>query len=233
MEQDQAVAVSFIVRAYNAEATIRRALESALTQDFSSAYEIVVIDDGCTDRTVDIVRTFDDDRIQLIQQEHAGIVEGGNAGFLAARGGIIMFLDADDEALPQTLSLARDSLSDPGIDFAYGDYVEEYRGERRRVHASDPFKVPAGAMCWRRESVIAEGGFTSGTIFPEYELLLSTWSRWESVHIGEPLFVYHRGDSSLTGSRNAVRSAIKTLQERFPERSAEIELIRSYDPLAA
>ncbi|MBI2610908.1 glycosyltransferase family 2 protein [Candidatus Kaiserbacteria bacterium] len=223
------VKASIIIRAYNAEATITRALKSALAQDFSGPYEVIIVDDGSTDNTTSIVERLSDARVRLVRQkENSGIIAAGNTGLNVARGQCIIFLDADDELLPHALSCARRVLSDRALDYAYADYFEEQGGMRVLVRPSDPFKAPIGGFLWRRERLLREGGFRGKTIFPEYEVLLQTWGRWKGVHLPEPLFVYHRRQESLTGDAKRVKNALDTLHAMYPKRAGEIARIRPY-----
>src|SRR3989344_3483020 len=132
MEQDTNTAASFIIRAYNSEATLRRTIESALIQDFSEPYEIIVVDDGSTDGTVAVVKSFlKDKRMRLLKQENRGAVGAAKTGASASCGKIVMLLDADDEIMPKTLQLAARALDGETNDYAYGNYIEEYRGVRK------------------------------------------------------------------------------------------------------
>jgi glycosyltransferase involved in cell wall biosynthesis len=102
MQTDPRVAV--IVPAYQAEATLGRAMESVLAQTFS-AWEMVVVDDGSTDATADVAHSYDDPRIRLLQQSNTGQPGARNAGIAAARAPLVAFLDADDAWLPDKLTL--------------------------------------------------------------------------------------------------------------------------------
>jgi glycosyltransferase involved in cell wall biosynthesis len=96
--------VSVVVPAYNAAATIRRALDSALAQTYA-AFEIIVIDDGSRDETAEIVSSYDSPLLRLIRlASNCGESGAMNAGIEAARGEFIAFLDADDEWLPEKLT---------------------------------------------------------------------------------------------------------------------------------
>lgn len=100
--------ISAIIPAFNAERTIARALHSVLAQT-RPADEILVIDDGSTDKTTDAVRAFGD-RVRLITQANAGVSVARNTGIQSASGDWIAFLDADDEWLPEKLALQTEHL---------------------------------------------------------------------------------------------------------------------------
>jgi glycosyltransferase involved in cell wall biosynthesis len=101
--------VSVIIPAYNAGECIGRAIESVLGQSYPE-YEIVVVDDGSTDNTAEIVRQYGD-KVRYIYQKNAGVAVARNAGIAVARGDWIAFLDADDEWLPNKLKAQMDLLA--------------------------------------------------------------------------------------------------------------------------
>jgi len=86
--------VTVIVPAYNCAATVAETLESALAQDHR-AQEVLVVNDGSTDNTLEVLRGFGD-RIRVIDQKNAGPPAARNAGLAGARGDYVAFLDADD-----------------------------------------------------------------------------------------------------------------------------------------
>jgi glycosyltransferase involved in cell wall biosynthesis len=94
--------ISVIIPAYNAAAYIERALQSILNQT-RAADEILVINDGSTDNTADILRRYES-RIRIIEQANAGVSAARNTGIRSANGDWIAFLDADDEWLPEKLA---------------------------------------------------------------------------------------------------------------------------------
>src|SRR5271155_722079 len=88
--------VTVLVDTYNHERFIEQAIASVLGQDFpSEEMEILVVDDGSTDRTPEIVRRFEP-RVRLIRKTNGGQASAFNAGIPEARGEIVAFLDGDD-----------------------------------------------------------------------------------------------------------------------------------------
>ena len=96
--------VSVIVPVYNVEAYLPKCLESLETQTLSDI-EIICIDDASTDASAQVVRNFQqkDPRIQLLQQEHAGVSAARNLGIAHAQGTYISFVDSDDWMSPEAL----------------------------------------------------------------------------------------------------------------------------------
>ena len=96
--------VTVLIPAYNAEATITRAVDSALAQTYMN-FEVVVVDDGSRDATADIVARYSDARIRLLRlPRNLGESGAMNEGIANARGELVAFLDADDEWLPEKLA---------------------------------------------------------------------------------------------------------------------------------
>jgi glycosyltransferase involved in cell wall biosynthesis len=93
--------VTLVVAVYNGEAYLREALESAVAQDFEP-YEVVVVDDGSTDGTAAIARSFP---VRYLYQENQGPSAARNAGLAEARGELIAFLDGDDVIPPTKLAV--------------------------------------------------------------------------------------------------------------------------------
>jgi len=222
--------ISIIIRAYNAEATLPRAIESALQQDFQrDQYEVIVIDDGSTDATASVAQSIHDSRINIVRQNNRGITEAANAGIAAARADVVLFLDADDELMPGSIFALCATLDETSADYAYGEYFEEYKGTRKLVQPDTPFEAPIGAFAWRRKKLVSEEGFGRDTIFPEYDILLRTWGRWKGARVSVPIFVYKRSATSLTGDASRIRDSIRLLTDNYPERFVEISRIRSYE----
>lgn len=95
------MAISVVIPAFNAGRFIRRTIDSVLAQTYSD-YEIIVVDDGSTDNTGEVVKSYGS-KVRYIYQENAGDGPARNTGIAAANGEWIAFLDHDDEWLAQRL----------------------------------------------------------------------------------------------------------------------------------
>jgi glycosyltransferase involved in cell wall biosynthesis len=128
--------VSVIVPVYNGEAFLREAIQSIRGQDWGTA-EIIVVDDGSTDRTAEIVTGLGD-TVRYVQQTNLGAAAARNRGIRMATGSVIAFLDADDLWLEHTLSLQLKMLrADPSLQMVRG------HTQRIRRAAGRPDK-----SCW-------------------------------------------------------------------------------------
>lgn len=94
--------VSVVIPLYNKEPHISHTLNSVLNQT-SQEFEIIIIDDGSTDKSAEVVNSFTDPRIRLIKQKNAGVSAARNRGIEEAKADLIAFLDADDEWAPNFL----------------------------------------------------------------------------------------------------------------------------------
>jgi hypothetical protein len=128
------LAVSTIIPTYNRERLVQRAIRSALAA-MSPGDEVIVIDDGSTDDTVQVVERFGPP-VRLLRRPHAGAGPTRNAGVEAARGPLIAFLDSDDEWHPDKIDLQRAlfearpdllfTFSTFGVYLADGSSVHDY-----------------------------------------------------------------------------------------------------------
>lgn len=111
--------VSVVIPMFNVEKYIEQAVQSVLKQTFKN-FEIVCVDDGCTDNTISILERLSDPRIRLIRQKNRGLSGARNTGIFAANGIYIALLDADDYWAPDKLSLHVKHLnSRPNVDISY------------------------------------------------------------------------------------------------------------------
>lgn len=94
--------ISIIIPLYNKEQSIASTLQTVLKQTYQD-FEIVIVNDGSTDRSVEEVKKITDPRIRLIHQTNAGVSAARNRGIEEAKGEYIAFLDADDEWKPDYL----------------------------------------------------------------------------------------------------------------------------------
>lgn len=131
--------VSIIISSFDYAHFLPRVLDSALGQSYGNT-EIIVVDDGSTDNTKEVLSSYLD-RITYHRQSNAGQCAGNNAGIDLAHGQWCYFIDADDEMLPDTLEcLFAQHQRDPQADFIFGGYisVRESGEERARLAAAVP-----------------------------------------------------------------------------------------------
>ncbi len=96
------VQISIVIPLYNKENTIRETLRSVLSQDYED-YEILVVNDGSTDYSLECVKEVDSDRIRIFSKPNGGPASARNVGVRNANGRWVMILDADDLLVPGIL----------------------------------------------------------------------------------------------------------------------------------
>jgi glycosyltransferase involved in cell wall biosynthesis len=151
--------VSVIVPAYNAEAFIAEALDSAFEQDFRPL-EVIVVDDGSTDRTAEIAGRYE---VQLLRQPNRGPAAARNAGLARARGEYIAVLDADDVWPQDRVSCLVEALR-AGAGIAFGlSQIFLTPGQPKPDHfperLTEPVQNHMAAMMTRRAVFDLVGGF--------------------------------------------------------------------------
>ncbi len=87
--------ISIIITAYNAEKTIEKCISSILENDYNN-YEIIIVNDGSTDKTEQIVELFASDKIKYFSKPNTGVADSRNYGIEKAKGEYITFIDSDD-----------------------------------------------------------------------------------------------------------------------------------------
>jgi glycosyltransferase involved in cell wall biosynthesis len=102
--------VSVVMSVYNGERYLRQSMESILAQVYKN-FEFIIIDDGSTDNTLSILRSYSDPRIRIYCQENMGLTKALNKAIRLSKGRYIARIDADEIALPERLKKQEDFLS--------------------------------------------------------------------------------------------------------------------------
>ncbi|MDE1853515.1 MAG: glycosyltransferase [Thaumarchaeota archaeon] len=183
--------VSVIVPAYNEEKSIASTVESLLAQDYAD-YEVVVVDDGSSDKTLEISRPFEGPRVKVIHQENRGKAEALNTGIRSATGAIILTVDADTRLNPGALTaLARRFSSDPRLGALSGNVkVDRPHGLLQRLQEVEyttgigltrkgqsmlatVMIVPGPIAAFRKEAVEKVGYFSPNTFAEDFDITLA------------------------------------------------------------
>jgi glycosyltransferase involved in cell wall biosynthesis len=131
--------VSVIMPAFNSELFIREAIDSALGQDYPNI-EIIVIDDGSTDSTSEIIKGYGD-KVRFLSQENQGSAAARNLGIQNARGIYVAFLDADDIWWPKKISYQVQALLETGFKMAYSRFFWWYADSSGNFRSVDTFSA--------------------------------------------------------------------------------------------
>ena len=199
-------AISIIMPCHNSAEHVAASVASALGQTFGDT-ELIAVDDGSGDATLDILNAIDDPRLRIIAQENRGVSAARNRGLDAAQGDYVAFLDADDSWDPSCLEKLHALLSrHPEAVLAYcgwrniglsGGRGEPYippdyegPGKLEALFASCPW--PIHATLTRRAAITAAGGFDTRFVTSEdYLLWLGIALDRPIVRVPEVLAFYH------------------------------------------
>lgn len=189
--------VGVVIPAYNAAPWIGAAIASVLAQTYED-WTLVVVDDGSTDGTSDVVTGFVDSRIRLIRQDNAGVSAARNRGADALRrmrkgrgerGRAVLYLDADDLLAPDALSRLVAALdTSPDAVAAVGPYAFVDTGTVRRPPSGDILRhllvgnlfANGGHLLVRSDALRAVGGFLPGIAYGE------DWEFWIRIALCGP-----------------------------------------------
>ncbi|HVG24959.1 MAG TPA: glycosyltransferase [Thermoanaerobaculia bacterium] len=205
---------SVVIPVWNAAHTLERTLRGVLAQTFV-AFEVIVVDDGSTDRSVDVVRRFDDARIRIVTRAHAGPGAARNAGMAAARHEWVAFLDADDLWLPDHLAeLDRVRARHPEAGLIGTRCVESDRGGRFRIPneaaptietiryfdciARDPFTLSSSSAAVPRRVWASVGGFGEFPTGQDNEYWARIAMRFPVARSTRTTAVYMRGTGGIS-----------------------------------
>ncbi|HBR15685.1 MAG TPA: hypothetical protein DD723_09160 [Candidatus Omnitrophica bacterium] len=230
--------VSVIIPTYNRSDFIGRAIESVLKQTFQD-YEIIIVDDGSTDETREIVLWLSkvNDKIKYFYQPNKGVSAARNRGLEEAKGEFIAFLDSDDSWAPEKLALQVKILEEHprvGIVYAIMPMVDE-KGESlgaTQEHSGNNFKdlivkgghYPTSAVITRKASFQKAGLFDEAMpILEDIDMWLRI-ARFYDVHEmrGVTLAYYHR----LTGTASRDKVKLFECQVMFYRK-----ILKSYDDI--
>ena len=205
--------VTVLMPVYNAEKYIGEAIQSVLNQSYSH-FELLIINDGSTDNTRNIIQSYTDPRIRLIEQESRGISYALNAGLHAAKGLYIARFDADDICLPLRLAMQVSFLNEhsdyilTGTDAEYiqenGDHLFDFRSISysyeqilSRLYQYCPF-IHSSVM-YRKDAVLNAGGYSPfAHHFEDYFLWVTLVRSGKCCNLPESLIKVRFNPGSLT-----------------------------------
>ncbi len=207
--------VSVLLPVYNGEPYLAAALESILHQDHDRL-EVIAIDDGSTDRSLDILRRYQkaDDRISIVSRENRGLIATLNEGLTIAQGDLIARMDADDIAYPSRLSRQVSSfmqqpelaISGTGIDRLVGNRMA--RGMPNPIYQSGNwhilsmfFTIFMHSTVMYNRRVIPEDMLVYDASYvhaEDFDLFRRITGRFPAAMIDESLVAYRIHDGSVT-----------------------------------
>jgi len=225
-EHHDSRSVSVVIPCYNAEKWIARSIQSVLDQHHVTV-EIIVIDDGSADNSLEIIKTFGD-RVRWKTGPNLGACRARNCGLELASGDFILFLDADDYIEPD--SLAEWVAQGSDVDLVFGPSAYETAQGRTFIKAPSPVAnghsmvrqwlqgqfIPSCSVLWRRSFLSAIGGWDPGVLRnQDGEVTVRGLLKGARVGVaqrGLGVYVEHRRGVSKRAGRDVLASLLSSFE---------------------
>jgi glycosyltransferase involved in cell wall biosynthesis len=240
MTAAQGPTISVVVPAYNEERFVAEALDAVLAQT-DPPLELIVVDDGSTDATVEVVRRYGD-RVRLIQQENRGCPGAFDTGFREAAGDFVALCPADDIWEPRKLEWQRETLAHhPEVDVAFGaaqrfglasgDHLRPAESgtleSERFARAMYPENLIADPSAVVRRRLYLELGGYEPLVGEDYEFWMRALAAGATFHFDPRLVVRLREHGGNLSYRALDILETKHLfHERYAELAADPEMVR-------
>lgn len=221
--------ISAIIPVYNGEKTIQETIESVLNQTWFDL-ELIVINDGSQDSTLDIISSISDSRIKVFSYPNAGLAASRNRGISHASGEYIAFLDADDLWTPNKLESQWKALQEnpqAAVAYSWTDCVDESgqflrRGSYITVNGDAysnllliDFLENGSSALIRRQAIDAVGGFDESlTAAEDWDLWLKLASRYHFVAVASAQILYRVSTDSMSANVWKMEAACLQVIER-------------------
>lgn len=238
--------ISVIIPAYNAQNTILETIASVQQQSFSD-FELIVINDGSTDQTLELLQTLNDDRLKIFSYSNGGISTARNRGIAQSSGEFLAFLDADDLWTPDKLAAQLEMLlqhPEAGVAYSWTYFMEEKNGSRI-LHPCKPvyyqgdvypkllvgdFIYNASNALIRRSAIAAIGEFDPALKGCEdWDYWVRLAAQWQFVVVPKHQIFYRRStsSSSLSSKVEMMRvNALAAIEKVFRAAPPELQHLK-------
>lgn len=217
--------ISVIIPTYNAEKTICETIESVCKQTFIDL-EILVINDGSTDATLENISAINDPRLQVFSYYNSGVAIARNRGIEKATGQYITFIDADDLWMPNKLRAQWEALQnapEAAVAYSWSDYIDSssqisHPGQRVQFYGNvfphllvNNFLESGSNPLIRQIAIQRLGGFEPSLVPAEdWDFYLRLAAHYEFVLVPEVHILYRI--STQAASANTTKMEAKSLQ---------------------
>ena len=209
---------SVIIPTYNRAHILDRAIRSVLMQSFRD-FELIVVDDGSTDGTMDFIEHNTEKGFQYIVQSNQGVCAARNKGVSLASGSYLIFLDSDDLLAEGALQLFYNGIISSKADLAHGKLLMNNPNQSQKtIDPRDPYNTGrksnagvqlSGSFALRKELFIKAGGYDENIAFGENtELFWRIKKQNFTSHIIDSIvvIVFQEADRPSKSSENLVKS---------------------------
>ncbi len=234
--------ISVIVPAYNAERTILKTIESVQQQTFSD-FELIVINDGSTDQTLELLSQVEDPRLKVFSYSNGGLPTARNRGISRSTGSFIAFLDADDLWTPDKLELQLAVLQEhpeAGVAYSWTHFMDD-QGEFSHTGESVFFEGDVYAQLLvgnflgsgsnpliRRQAIESTEEFDPelGSC-EDWDYWLRLAARWPFVVVPKPQILYRQSAGAMSSKIEVMEKYhLITLEKAFRSAPPELQLLK-------
>jgi len=236
--------ISVIIPVYNGEITIQQTIESLINQTFID-FEIIVINDGSQDSTLDIISTIQDPRIKVFSYSNAGLSASRNRGISLASGEFISFLDADDRWTPDKLQAQLEALQanlEAAVAYSWTDYVDENGQVLRsgtRISVSGNvyekllvrnFLENGSNALIRRQAFTEVGNFDESlTAAEDWDMYVRLANRYHFVVVRSPQILYRVSTTSMsTNVTKQEAASLQVIEKAFNQAPESLQHLKKY-----
>lgn len=224
---------SVVVPVYNRGLQVKQAIESVLSQEYTS-FELIVVDDGSTDDTAQVIKSFSDPRLVYLYQENKERGAARNNGWNRATGDFITFLDSDDEFLPYHLFKTAEFIrQNPDYEMYCTAYLKEISGKSERIYIPDRiYESLANGNFLSCNGVFISAGVRNFRFSEQRQMSgLEDWLLWLQISknktaIGAQLFTTKMNHHN---QRSVLQTEPVAIENRFEHFFSELEKIHSDD----
>lgn len=216
--------VSVVMSVYNSQAYLKEAIDSVLSQSYSN-FEFIIINDGSTDNSLSIIKSYNDKRIVFINNDcNKGLIYSLNKGIEVAKGEFIARMDSDDVSLPDRLSLqVKQFLSNPSAVIVGSDYFLLNGNKQmyiKNINDSDYQKaVLLFTPCFCHPTVMIKNVFKENYIqynsnfihAEDYKLWTDLYSFGDFMNVNKPLLKYRHHSLQVSNLKNESQLNISSL----------------------
>ena len=233
--------ISVIMPVYNAGKFLHESIESVLRQT-EKIFELIIVNDGSTDNSENIILSFTDPRIKYFNQKHGGGAAARNTALDQVSGDFIVFQDADDISLPNRFETLKRHFTSQSIGIVHSDMllinrqnqlmgyitgsnIEKAQMLRFFLKAGTPF-INASMMV-RSKALQGFRYDQSLRVGEDTDMVFKIARNWVTVHVPEPLYLYRRHSTNVTNHVDYATTALHT--KKFLERHSLVELFPELD----
>jgi glycosyltransferase involved in cell wall biosynthesis len=220
--------VSVIIPVHNRAGTIKRAIDSALDQT-TPPLEVLVVDDGSSDDTIKILGTLSDKRVRVLHlATNRGAQSARLKGISEAKGSFLVFLDSDDELLPDSIEKRLLALHFSGFDKAlvYGDVIRDGKIDKFESMAGNiyPYLLKELSLCPYSVMLISKRCFDvtgfPDPYFPSWQdddMVLTIGRHFPVLHCGFPVAIMNVESDGISRNRRTVVEGCRRMVTKYSD----------------